>query len=115
MHRSNCSVREQLLYRWGTHKLKDGTGGNGREVMERCGVTTILSWKLETFNRKSRIQRLGVACTVWLIRGCLPKTCVSWKSQLSRLAKCWWRKDSAVTVPQAPKNPYAELAAVVCA
>ena len=42
--------------------------------MERFGVTTILSWKLETFNWKSRIQKLGVPCMVWLIRGCLPNT-----------------------------------------
>ena len=77
--------------------------------MEWCGVTTILNRKLEP-SLKARIQRLGVPCTVWLIRGCLPNTRVS-----CAVLMCWWRKDSAVTVPQAPKNPYAEVAAAVCA
>ena len=78
--------------------------------MERCGVTTILNRKLETFYWKARIQRLGVPCTVWLIKGGLPNTRLSCAVLMD-----WWRKDSAVIFPQAPKNPYADLAAVVCA
>ena len=52
------------------------TGGwNWRELEGNHGMSNYdPKLETETFNWKSRIQRLGVPCTIWLIRGCLPNT-----------------------------------------